>query len=181
MDKSQPSPQQTHFQFDVDERGKVIKICSIVDEHTRVCLGVLVERSITAERFISHLDEPVAEYGASLVLPGQSSSPMLELTGSAQALGCRLFHQVNPGESDTLSNSTPDFATNVSTSTVSTHCSTRMSSSAIGNTNTTTNDNIHHSATRHQSSRLDPALISQKEPTHIPSRPNNGATHHCGC
>ena len=56
------------IQFDVDERGKAIKNCSIVDEHTRVCLGGLVERSITAERFTSHLDELVAKHGAPLVL-----------------------------------------------------------------------------------------------------------------
>ena len=38
------------FQFDADERGCPIKICSIVDEHTRECIGGLVERSITADR-----------------------------------------------------------------------------------------------------------------------------------
>lgn len=56
------------FQFDVDERGKSIKICSIVDEHTRVCIGGRVERSITADRFIAHLEELVAEYGSPMVL-----------------------------------------------------------------------------------------------------------------
>ena len=50
------------------ERGKAIKICSIVDEHARECLGGLVERSITAERFIEHLEELVAERGAPMVL-----------------------------------------------------------------------------------------------------------------
>src|SRR5690606_1361735 len=38
------------FQFDADEHGRPIKICSIVDEHTRECIGGLVERSITADR-----------------------------------------------------------------------------------------------------------------------------------
>ena len=56
------------FQFDVCERGKAIKICSIVDEHTRECLGGLVERSITAERFIAHLEELVAKRGVPMVL-----------------------------------------------------------------------------------------------------------------
>ena len=32
------------FQFDADEHGRLIKICSIVDEHTRECIGGLVER-----------------------------------------------------------------------------------------------------------------------------------------
>lgn len=56
------------FQFDVDERGKAIKVCSIADEDTRECLGGLVERSITADRFIDHLEELVAVRGVSAVL-----------------------------------------------------------------------------------------------------------------
>ena len=56
------------FQFDVCEQGKAIKICSIVDEHTRECLGGLVERSITADRFIEHLEELVAVRGVPAVL-----------------------------------------------------------------------------------------------------------------
>jgi transposase InsO family protein len=56
------------FQFDVDERGKAIKICSIIDEHTRECVGNLVERSITAERLTAHLDDLVAARGAPSVL-----------------------------------------------------------------------------------------------------------------
>ena len=56
------------FQFDSDERGKAIKICSIIDEHTRECLGGIVERSITAERVADHLKELVAVRGAPAVL-----------------------------------------------------------------------------------------------------------------
>jgi transposase InsO family protein len=56
------------FQFDVDEKGKAIKICSIVDEHTRECLGEIVERSITADRVVDHLQHLVAQRGAPAVL-----------------------------------------------------------------------------------------------------------------
>lgn len=56
------------FQFDVDERGKAIKICSIVDEHTRECLSGLVERSITADRFIAHVEDIITKRGAPAVL-----------------------------------------------------------------------------------------------------------------
>src|SRR5699024_11239937 len=52
------------FQFDVCESGKVLKICSIVDEHTRECLGGLVERSITADRFIGQLSALIAPRGS---------------------------------------------------------------------------------------------------------------------
>ena len=56
------------FQFDADEQGRPIKICSIVDEHTRECIGGLVERSITADRLTAHLEDLVAARGAPAVL-----------------------------------------------------------------------------------------------------------------
>ncbi|WP_115261756.1 IS3 family transposase [Micrococcus luteus] len=56
------------FQFDADEHGRPIKICSIVDEHTRECIGDLVERSITADRLTAHLEDLVAARGAPAVL-----------------------------------------------------------------------------------------------------------------
>lgn len=40
------------FQFDVTADGRPIKIVSIIDEHTRECLGGMVERSITADQLI---------------------------------------------------------------------------------------------------------------------------------
>ena len=40
------------FQFDATTDGRTIKIVSIVDEHTRECLGGLVERSVTADVLI---------------------------------------------------------------------------------------------------------------------------------
>jgi putative transposase len=44
------------FQFDATTDGRPIKIVSIIDEHTRECLGGLVDRSITADRLIDELD-----------------------------------------------------------------------------------------------------------------------------
>ena len=40
------------FQFDATTDGRPIKIVSIVDEHTRECLGGLVDRSITGDDLI---------------------------------------------------------------------------------------------------------------------------------
>jgi putative transposase len=37
------------FQFDATTDGRPIKIVSIVDEHTRECLGGLVDRNITSD------------------------------------------------------------------------------------------------------------------------------------
>ena len=51
------------FQFDSITDGRPIKIVSIVDEHTRECLGGMVERSITGEHLIEKLDRLAAERG----------------------------------------------------------------------------------------------------------------------
>lgn len=47
--------------FDADERGRPIAFLSIVDEHTRECLGGVVERQITSTDVIALLDRLVAE------------------------------------------------------------------------------------------------------------------------
>lgn len=56
------------FQFDTDERGCPITICSIPDEHACECSGGLGERSIIADRPTAHLETLVAARGASAVL-----------------------------------------------------------------------------------------------------------------
>lgn len=52
------------FQFDSTTDGRPIKILSVIDEHTRECLGGLVERSITAEKLSDELDRIVLGRGA---------------------------------------------------------------------------------------------------------------------
>ncbi len=44
------------FQFDATTDGRPIKIASVVDEHTRKCLGGLVERNITGQNLIDELE-----------------------------------------------------------------------------------------------------------------------------
>jgi hypothetical protein len=44
------------FQLDATTDGRLIKIVSIVDEHTRECLGGLVDRNITSDDLIAELD-----------------------------------------------------------------------------------------------------------------------------
>jgi putative transposase len=56
------------FQFDATNDGRPVKIVSIVDEHTRECLGGLVERGITAEALIDELDRVAVERGYPSVL-----------------------------------------------------------------------------------------------------------------
>ena len=56
------------FQFDATTDGRPIKIVSIVDEHTRECLGGLVARSITAHVLADELDRLAALRGYPAVL-----------------------------------------------------------------------------------------------------------------
>jgi transposase InsO family protein len=51
------------FQFDSTIEGKAIKIASMIDEHTRVSLLHLVERSITAEHLVAELEAVFAAAG----------------------------------------------------------------------------------------------------------------------
>jgi putative transposase len=51
------------FQFDSTIDGKAIKIASMIDEHTRCSLLHIVERSITAERLVTELEDAFAAAG----------------------------------------------------------------------------------------------------------------------
>jgi putative transposase len=51
------------FQFDSTIDGKAIKIASMLDEHTRVSLLHVVERSITGERLVIDLEKAFAAAG----------------------------------------------------------------------------------------------------------------------
>ncbi len=57
------------FQFDSTVDGKAIKIASTIDEHTRLSLLNIVERSITAERLVEGVEKKFALWdGPPLVL-----------------------------------------------------------------------------------------------------------------
>jgi transposase InsO family protein len=51
------------FQFDSTVDGKAIKIASMIDEHTRVSLLDMVERSITGEDLVDELEKVFASAG----------------------------------------------------------------------------------------------------------------------
>lgn len=51
------------FQFDSTVDGKAVKIASMIDEHTRLSLMNIVERSITAQRLTEELDKTFALLG----------------------------------------------------------------------------------------------------------------------
>lgn len=86
------------FQFDVCEQGNVLKICSIVDEHTRECNGGLVERSITANRFIEHVEELIIQRGAPAVLPSDNGPVFLSKAVMTLANTRTALSYIPPGQ-----------------------------------------------------------------------------------
>ena len=74
------------FQFDSTVDGKAIKIASMIDEHTRVSLLHLVERSVTAERLATELETMFATAGGSPKVLWMDNG--LELVSQARQLFC---------------------------------------------------------------------------------------------
>ena len=52
------------FQFDTTVDNRTLKLLNIVDEFTRECPAVVVERSINADRVVATLDRVAAQRGA---------------------------------------------------------------------------------------------------------------------
>jgi len=93
------------FQFDTTTDGRPVKIVSIVDEHTRECLGGLVDRSITADILIDELDRLAAQRGYPAVLrcdngPQLACDAMADWAGGR--VGWRSSRPANPGATATL-------------------------------------------------------------------------------
>ncbi len=65
------------FQFDSTIDGKVIKIASMIDEHTRESLLNIVERSITADRLIEELRRCFAAAGGPPLVLRMDNGPEL--------------------------------------------------------------------------------------------------------
>jgi putative transposase len=86
------------FQFDATTDGRPIKIVSIIDEHTRECLGGLVERSITSDILIGELDRLAAHRGYPAVLRCDNG-PELACAAMADWAGARVgLCFIPPGE-----------------------------------------------------------------------------------
>src|SRR5262245_65187865 len=112
------------FQFDSTSDGRPVKILSVVDEHTRECLGGLVERSITGEVLATELNRITATRGgggpAVLRLdngPEMIAAALAEWAGTRT--GMLFIHPGSRGATPSSSPSTVACATNASTSTCS--------------------------------------------------------------
>jgi putative transposase len=67
----------TDFQFDSTTDGKAITIASMIDEHIRVLLLHVVERSITAERLVIELEGAFAAAGGPPKVLRMDNGPQL--------------------------------------------------------------------------------------------------------
>ena len=52
------------FQFDTTVDGRILKLLNVVDEYTRECPAIVVDRSIDADKVVATLDRMTAERGA---------------------------------------------------------------------------------------------------------------------
>lgn len=87
------------FQFDVTTDGRPIKIVSIIDEHTRECLGGLAERSITGEDLTTELDRLADQRGTHPTVLRCDNGPELACsTIAVWAYGRVGLHFIPPGE-----------------------------------------------------------------------------------
>lgn len=87
------------LQFDVTIDGRPIKIASIVDDHTRECLGGLVERSVTGGDLITELGRVAADRGTYPTVLHSVNGPELASAAMTEwASGHLGLHFVPPGE-----------------------------------------------------------------------------------
>jgi Integrase core domain len=87
------------FQFDVTADGRSVKIVSIIDEHTRECLGGMVERSVTGEHLIAELDRLAAQRGTFPAVLRCDNAPELACSAMADwAAGQVGLHFIPPGQ-----------------------------------------------------------------------------------
>ena len=146
------------FQFDSTIDGKAIKIASMIDEHTRVSLLHLVERSITAERLVAELEAVFASAGGPPRVLRMDHGP--ELVSQALQrfcdgkVGMCYIPPGYRGTTATSNRSTIACARSASTATTGTVCSRPGWSSATSNTSTTNATDTRPWATERRPSTL---------------------------
>ena len=83
------------FQFDSTVDGKAIKIASMIDEHTRVSLLNIVERSITGERLVEELEKVFAAAGGPPKVLRLDNGPEM-ISQTLQRLRKQDWHRLHP-------------------------------------------------------------------------------------
>ena len=145
------------FQFDATTDGRPVKIATIVDEHTRECLGGLVERNITGDDLIDELDRLAAQRGYPAVLRCDNGPELACLAMAHWAHDRVGLHFIPPGEpwrNGYVESFNSRSATSASTSTSSGASPRPGSSSPTGRRTTTHAEGTVPSDTSRQRSTL---------------------------
>jgi putative transposase len=79
------------FQFDTTTDGRLLKLLNVIDEYTRECPAIVVDRSIDADRVVATLDRLALERGAPAFVRFDNGP---EFVARAVADWCR-FNQVD--------------------------------------------------------------------------------------
>ena len=98
------------FQFDATADGRRLKFLALIDEHSRLCLAIRVDRRCKANDVVAVLEELTSLYPAPVFISSgtvPSSSPMPSGTGQKGAPPPRpTSNQVHRGRTALLSRST---------------------------------------------------------------------------
>jgi putative transposase len=149
------------FQFDSTVDGKVVKIASMIDEHTRESLLHVVERSITAERLVAELESVFSVAGGPPTVLRMDNGP--EMVSQALQrfcegkVGLSYIPPGTPWKNGYSNRSTIASGRSASTTTTGTPCSRPAWSSRTSSTSITTNTDIRPWVTERRPSTLRPA------------------------
>lgn len=151
------------FQFDSTIDGKAVKIASMIDEHTRLSVLNIVERSITSDRLVVELSKAFALWGGPPQVLRMDNGPEFISHALQQfcdkKVGISYIPPGTPWNTGTSNRSTIAYERNASTATTGPTCSKPAWSSRTSKTTTTTDTGTHHSATEHRPSMLHTAPI----------------------
>ncbi len=160
------------FQFDTTADGRTLKLLNVVDEYTRDCPAIVVERSIDADQVVATLDRLAAERGAPAFVRFDHGS---EFIAAAVADWCR-FNGVgtvfidpgSPWQNAWIERSTAGCATSSSTAGSSTASSRPKCSSRTGGSTTTSTDPIAPMAISPPASSPRPGPSGTNQHSHSP-------------
>ena len=171
------------FQFDTTEDNRTLKLLNIVDEFTRECPAIVVERSIDADQVVATLDRLVVERGAPAFVRFDNGP---EFIAYAVADWCR-FNGVgsifidpgSPWQNAWIESFNGRLATSSSTAGASTACSRPRCSSRTGGSTRLSSDGLEpncwgqswdRSHLNQSPKSRSPVRSSRAQPRHAPFR-----------
>lgn len=159
------------FQFDVTADGRTLKLLNIVDEYTRECPAIVVDRHIDADRVVATLDRLAVERGSAPGFVRFDNGP--EFIAAAVADWCRFNHVdsvfIDPGspwQNAWIESFNGRLRDEFLTAGPSTPCSKPKSSSRTGASTTTPTDPTAPTATSPPASSPKPGPANTNQHSH---------------